>query len=97
MEVEVPENEDTTFAVSEDAVEQRIDWGKAVQIASKIKRTLSPEEVAPEIEMGVLTSRAQQILDSLETPKRDLGEKSDIKSDYLKELVRRVKAVNEKV
>jgi len=101
MEVKVPENDDTTFAVSEDTAEQRIDWGRAVDIASKIQRTLSNEEVAeepaeePKVEIDSVASKAQEILRSLEKKNKSEEKKSEIKSDYLKELVRRVKSNKE--
>lgn len=102
MEVEVPEKDETTFAADGEEIENGVDWGRAVEMADKIKRDLGLIEGAePEVEessIGTFSDKAREILRSLGGGSSESKEENtEVKSEYLKELVRRVKSNKEKI
>jgi len=99
MEVEIPEEDDTTMSLDEDPQENS-DWLRAIDLASSISRQFSKvekeekavTEESPKIyEISDLATAARSILESISL-KLD-GEKSDeVKSKYLQNLIKKSKA-----
>ena len=98
MEVEVPEKDETTLSVGEDASVGKIDWGRATEIATRIQEDLNLKEKQVEGEeaaggdvkkasLSLLANKAQDLLDSIGKIERTPNKSVEIKSDYLKKVV----------
>lgn len=98
MEVEVPKEDDTTMS-AEESIENGVDWSRAVDMAAKIKQDLGMEEEqgANDLSTDDFKTRAQEILKSLGGAPDPADESAEVKSEYLKKLVRRVKSNKDKV
>jgi len=94
MDGEAPEADEAKMSVSEDSVEAGLDWARAADMAALIKKNLGlvEPEKTPGISSESVHGRAQDILAALGGKPSSKVEKHEVKSDYLKELVRRVKS-----